>query len=144
MTNPESLQGAIRWKEIIEDCADQVGGKTIPIILLHNKLDLINEEEPLEEYQTIEYLKKFARKHNFKACFQVSAKLDKDLTQSIEALVTEVLKLNLREASRDNFFRSERQSVSYRLSKFSLMGSGTETNTKDSEIVEYKNNKCNC
>ena len=48
ITNPESLKGALRWKEVIEESSDPVGGKNIPIILLQNKFDLLSEDDPKE------------------------------------------------------------------------------------------------
>ena len=143
ITNPESLKGALRWKEVIEESADLIGGKAIPVILLQNKFDLLSEDDPKEDYQTMENLETFAKKNNFKACFQVSAKLDKDLDRSIEALLEEILKLNLVAASRDNFFRSERHSDSYRLSKHSVLGNDRKTILGGSKIDEKKNN-CAC
>jgi len=136
--NLESLTASLRWKEVIEENADFVGGQMIPIVLLQNKFDLLEVQEKKEEYQDIEYLKSFAEKNNFKACFQVSAKSDMNLEKAIEMLLQEILKLNILEASRDNF-RSERPSESLRLSRFSM-----PYNEKDNTKEQKNSQKCNC
>lgn len=138
ITSLESLTASLKWKEVIEENADFVGNQMIPIVLLQNKSDLLEVQEKKEEYQDIEYLKAFAEKNNFKASFQVSAKSDVNLEKAIEMLLQEILKLNILEASRDNF-RSERPSESLRLSRFS-MPYAEQNNTKDKKDP----NKCNC
>ena len=106
VTNPDSLTAALRWKEVIEENADLVDGKMIPIILLQNKLDLLENQGKREEYQKPDYLREFAQKHKFVNSYQVSAKSNTNLEDSVECLLKEILKLNLFEASRDAFSKS--------------------------------------
>ena len=138
--NPESLASTEKWKEVIEENADLVGGEKIPILLLQNKCDLLDNVVKKEEYQSPEYLSSFSQKNNFNACFQVSAKSDTNLDKAIEILVSEILKLNIMESSRDNFFRrSGRYSESIKLSQNSVLV--TEKNTAKEKS---KDKKCNC
>jgi len=132
ITKEKSLEGALKWKEVIEENTDLIEGENIPIILLQNKLDAVDEENK-EEYQTMEYLKKFSKDNRFKACFQVSAKTDIKLTESIEVLLKEIFKMNAFEASRDNFSRSviSNQSV-LKLDKRSVIESGNRASKNDS------------
>jgi len=112
ITNPDSLTAALKWKEVIEENADLVDGKMIPITLLQNKYDLLENVGKKEEYQKPDYLKEFAQKHNFVNSYQVSAKSNLNLDESIETLLKEILKLNLFEASKDAFSRSVRPNES--------------------------------
>jgi len=133
--NPESLSSTEKWKEVIEENADLVGGEKIPIILLQNKCDLLDNVVKKEEYQSQEYLNSFSEKNNFNACFQVSAKSDTNLDKAIEVLVNEILRLNFMDASRDNFFRSGKYSESIKLSQHSVLGTDKRKN---------KDKPCNC
>ena len=108
VTNPDSLQGALRWKEVIEENADLVDGKKIPLILLQNKLDILESQGKREEYQKPESFKEFASKHGFIAGYQVSAKSNMNLNESVDTLLNGILKLNLFEASKDAFSKSIR------------------------------------
>jgi len=137
ITNLESLTASLRWKEVIEENADFVSGQMIPIMLLQNKFDLLEVQEKKEDFQDIAYLNKFAETNNFKGCFQVSAKSDMNLEKAIEMLLQEILKLNILEASRDNF-RSDRPSESLRLSRFSMPLTEKDFRHKKDP------HKCNC
>ena len=111
ITNPDSLTGALRWKEVIEENADLVDGKMIPMVILQNKYDLLENQGRRLDYQTEEYIQSFAEKHDFKGGYQVSAKSNMNLDESVETLVTNILKLNIFEARKDNFAKNDNKSV---------------------------------
>ena len=111
ITNPDSLTGALRWKEVIEENADLVDGKMIPMVILQNKYDLLENQGRRLDYQTEEYINDFAEKNGFKAGYQVSAKSNMNLDQSIETLVSNILKMNIFEARKDNFAKADKGSV---------------------------------
>jgi len=111
ITNPDSLTGALRWKEVIEENADHVDGKMIPMVILQNKYDLLENQGRKLDFQTEEYIKEFANKHDFKAGYQVSAKSNMNLDNSIECLVKNILKMNIFEARKDNFAKNDNKSV---------------------------------
>ena len=127
VTNPESLNTALKWKEVIEENADFVGNNMIPLILLQNKCDLVENLPKKQEFQTLEYLKNFAQQNNFKSCFQVSAKSDTNLTMAMEDLLNHILNLNALDAPKDNFAASERASEFMRLSKQSVLNTERKT-----------------
>jgi GTPase SAR1 family protein len=135
ITNPDSLTAALKWKEVIEENADLVDGKMIPIILLQNKTDLLENQGKREEYQKMEYLKEFADKHKFVNSYQVSAKSNSQLDASVETLLKEILKLNLFEASKDAFSKSVKPNDSVHGVKL--------LNKKDNQQTEKKK-KCLC
>lgn len=130
------MVAALRWKEVIEENADLVDGKMIPIILLQNKLDLLENQGKREEYQKPEYLKEFSDKHKFVNCYQVSAKSNTQLDSSVETLLKEILKLNLFEASKDAFSKSIRPNDSVHGVKL--------LNSKNTTTTQEKKKKCIC
>ena len=111
ITNPDSLTGALRWKDVIEENADLVDGKMIPMVILQNKADLLENQGRKLDYQTEDYLRDFASKHGFKAGYQVSAKSNANLDKSVECLVGQILQLNIFEARKDNFAKAENKST---------------------------------
>ena len=114
---------------MIEENADLVDGKMIPMVILQNKYDLLENQGRKLDYQTEEYIKEFAGKHGFKAGYQVSAKSDMNLDESIETLVSNILKLNIFEARKDNFAKADNKSV---------LKLGSPQNTQNN------NNNCQC
>ena len=71
ISNYNTLLESLKWKQIVEqNCENEAG---IPIMLVQNKLDLV-EGQNLEEFQTLNNLKDFAKKENFFGCMQASAK----------------------------------------------------------------------
>ncbi len=111
ITNPDSLTGALRWKEVIEENADLVDKKMIPMVMLQNKYDLLENQGRKLDYQTEEYIQEFAEKHGFKAGYHVSAKSNMHLDASIEKLIDNILTLNIFEARKDNFAKADNKSV---------------------------------
>lgn len=143
VTNPESLNTALKWKEVIEENADFVGNNMIPLVLLQNKCDLVENMPKKQEFQTMEYLNEFAQQHNFKSCFQVSAKSDINLNMAMEELLSHILKLNALDGPKDNFAASERASEFMRLSKQSVLN--TERKTLNQRSKEPTNaGGCSC
>lgn len=64
ITNQDSLQNTISWKEQVDTHVALPNGSPIPMILVVNKYDLIQSIEesgkPVEEYMTQQYLDRFA------------------------------------------------------------------------------------
>ena len=60
----------------------------IPCILVQNKVDLL----PVDEQDNIDELKKFSDENGFIRCFRTSAKTSKNISESMEFLVKEIIK----------------------------------------------------
>lgn len=97
ITSEDSLQATLKWRTTIEENADTIDGKQIPIILIQNKSDLLADIPPLElqTFQKPEKLEEFASTHKFFKSFQVSAKTGANIETAIQALLDEMLTLNL-------------------------------------------------
>lgn len=79
-------------------------GQAIPILLMQNKLDRLDELGQIQPFQTPEFLKDFAKKHNFIGAYQVSAKSDTNLKESMDTLLKSILSRNMiKKQGEDNF-----------------------------------------
>ena len=76
ISNRESIEATISWKEQVDMHVALKNGEPIPMILVVNKFDLVDniEEEELEEQMTQEFLNDFADQNNFVGAIRVSAK----------------------------------------------------------------------
>lgn len=86
VTRPETMELAIKWKQDL-DSKVFLGstGRTIPCVLLVNKCDLGDLHKSREEMDA------FCREHGFCGWFETSAKDNKNVTESFQALVEYVL-----------------------------------------------------
>lgn len=86
ITRPETMDLAVKWKQDL-DSKVFLGstGKTIPCVLLVNKSDLGQLHKSKEEMDS------FCREHNFCGWYETSAKDDKNVSASFNALVEHVL-----------------------------------------------------
>ena len=72
----------------MDDEGNEVG---IPMLLVLNKQDLVEELEELEEFMTFDYLQKFAEENGFIGAILTSAKTGVGVTEAVAALVRQVL-----------------------------------------------------
>ena len=71
---------------MIDESETFLDGGRIPCVLVENKIDLL--EESIEE----EDLKQFANDSDFTGCFFTSAKTGKNIFESMEFLIKEIIK----------------------------------------------------
>jgi small GTP-binding protein len=106
ITNEESLKSALKWKSIVEENADLVDGKPIPIVLCQNKKDLVSDGNiVVKEWMRQDYLTDFAKTSGFLKAFQVSAKTGENIDSAVRALLDDILTRNLKVA--DSFLAPE-------------------------------------
>eukprot|EP01016_Furgasonia_blochmanni_P029881 TRINITY_DN31256_c0_g1_i1.p1 TRINITY_DN31256_c0_g1~~TRINITY_DN31256_c0_g1_i1.p1 ORF type:complete len:173 (-),score=48.01 TRINITY_DN31256_c0_g1_i1:236-754(-) len=87
ITNEQSLQSTLKWKSLIEEDCEVIDDKTIPIILLQNKIDLVDEKEKVQAWENLE---KFQKEYGFSRAYQVSAKDGTNVSSAMGSLVAEV------------------------------------------------------
>jgi len=96
ITNEESLENTVNWKEQVDAQAALPDGAPLPMILLSNKYDKVQELEEqgkgLEPFMTQEYLDKFASDNNFLQGLRTSAKTGHNITTAFANLVREILR----------------------------------------------------
>eukprot|EP01017_Pseudomicrothorax_dubius_P001811 TRINITY_DN0_c662_g1_i1.p1 TRINITY_DN0_c662_g1~~TRINITY_DN0_c662_g1_i1.p1 ORF type:complete len:236 (+),score=66.12 TRINITY_DN0_c662_g1_i1:60-767(+) len=98
VTNEDSMRSALKWKGIVEENADLLDGKVIPIILLQNKKDLLYSLGEVQDYMREEFLSKFAEENKFLRSYQVSAKTGENIEEAVKFLLDEILSRNLAKA----------------------------------------------
>ena len=70
ITNPETLENSIRWRQVVKEN----GPDNIPIILVQNKWDLVQDKTDQEITQLKSNLENFAAQNDFTGFQFVSAK----------------------------------------------------------------------
>ncbi|CAO3698151.1 unnamed protein product [Rhizopus microsporus] len=94
ITRPQTFEGVTRWKKDIDAkvaLPDAWGGGQIPVILLANKTDLIQEGhgQPVNPAE----LDSFCREHGFIQWFETSAKDNSNIEEATRCLVSAIVKL---------------------------------------------------
>jgi small GTP-binding protein len=88
ITDSNSLDATIKWKKSIDDSVAFFDGSPLPMMLVQNKIDLINSSNR-EQYN--EELKDFAMKNGFMYSFQASVKEGINVTESMNDFLTSVI-----------------------------------------------------
>ena len=78
----------MNWKNAVDEAVTFYEDGNIPSIIVQNKMDLL----PEGEQDDIEELKKFSEENGFNGCFRTSAKTGKNIAESMEFLIKEVIK----------------------------------------------------
>lgn len=99
---PETMdEMALDWKSIVDTQADPlIDGKTIPILLFQNKVDLIENKTVVEDRQG--YLKEFTKKNGFDMGFLTSAKDNVNLTEAFNSLTQLIITRHLSKTDMNN------------------------------------------
>ena len=129
ITNPESLEESIKWKNSIDDNTKFLDGDYLPSVLVRNKTDLL-EGETTDDAE----VKEFADKNKFINVFKTSAKMGNGIEECMEFLITTIID-RLEKCSKDgkNPLEKERSSIVLQSSK---------TKTKKEQGGEGGNGLC--
>ena len=99
ITNPESINSALKWKELVEENCDYYDSKAIPIIMVQNKIDLLTEKQMTEgdefELTIKSSAKQFAKENGFVTNIQVSAKENMNLEKIFKKLIKSIIERKL-------------------------------------------------
>ena len=72
-----------------------IADTNVPMLLVLNKYDLVDEKikegQPLEEFQTLDYLDEFAKDNKFIGGMTTSAKYGQGVIEAISCLVRNIL-----------------------------------------------------
>lgn len=79
----------------------------LPSVLIQNKVDLL----PSEEEDNTDELKDFCQQNGFNGGFRTSAKTGKNISESMEFLIKEIIKKLEELSANGNDYKNERQSV---------------------------------
>ena len=87
ITNKETLNDTLKWKESVDESARFIDGEIIPSVLVQNKIDLVDEESLKDE----EEIKKFAEDNKYIGYFRTSVKMGIGIDECMEFLITNIL-----------------------------------------------------
>lgn len=87
----ETLDSALKWKNIVNDCFKEEHQQQIPIILFQNKVDLLDIALK-DDAQKTNVLQEFDSDPNFIGCVETSAKENTNIKEGILRLVEEIMK----------------------------------------------------
>ena len=85
---PQNLEETLKWKNAVDEAVTFYDDGQLPAVLVQNKVDLL----PEEEQDNVEELKKFSEENGFNGYFRASAKTGKNISESMEFLIKEIIK----------------------------------------------------
>jgi GTPase Era involved in 16S rRNA processing len=95
------------WKKSVDNSNTFFKDSKIPCILVESKVDLL----PVDEQDKIDELKQFSDENGFNGCFRTSAKTGKNVSESMEFLVKEIIKKLEEYHSKERDSTKDRNSV---------------------------------
>jgi small GTP-binding protein len=87
ITIPETLDKAILWKKAIEENTKFIDGNPIPILLIQNKIDLVEQEDLKND----DDIKKFTEENKFIHYFRTSCKEGININESMDYLLSIII-----------------------------------------------------
>ena len=84
----KSFENTIKWKKSIDDNATFIDGTPLPIVLVQNKIDLVENEE-LEKDE--EELKKFVDENGFLTFTRTSCKNNQNVNETMDFLLANII-----------------------------------------------------
>ncbi|KAJ3425585.1 ras-related protein rab-32 [Anaeramoeba flamelloides] len=95
VTRTDTFKSVKLWKEDIDNQVRTIDDKPIPVILIANKIDLVDQENGGWN-KTEEEMKQYCNENNFIKCYKTSAKTAFNVQESIEYLSQYILKNGIR------------------------------------------------
>ncbi|XP_078590095.1 ras-related protein Rab-32B-like [Branchiostoma floridae x Branchiostoma japonicum] len=95
LSRPTTFESVLKWYNDVNEKVMLADQQPIPVILLANKCDIDDstfDKSSLEE---------FCKQHKFIGWFETSAKLDKNIDEAMQFLVSHILKLSSEGQKRD-------------------------------------------
>jgi GTPase Era involved in 16S rRNA processing len=94
LTDPESLEGALRWKKDVEEKAFLKNDNPIPCLLIGTKSDLSNKMNKTEKE-----MKEFCQEHGFFNWFETSSKSGENIEKAFDCLLNKIneIQANIKE-----------------------------------------------
>ena len=86
--NKDSFENTIKWKKSIDDNAQFIDNTPLPIVLVQNKIDLV-EPEVLEGDE--EELKKFVDENGFLTFTRTSCKTNQNINETMDYLLANII-----------------------------------------------------
>ena len=128
ITIPETLDKAILWKKAIEENTKFIDGNPIPILLIQNKIDLVDKDNLKND----EEISKFTETNKFINYFRTSCKDGININESMDYLLSTIIDKLTQYSTVNNtpFDDENRNSIAY------------ENPLAKSQLLLAKQNKC--
>jgi Ras-related protein Rab-32 len=97
----------LKWKKSVDEAVAFYDDGVLPSVLIQNKVDLL----PPEEEDNADELNEFCQQNGFNGGFRTSAKTGKNIAESMEFLIKEIIKKLEELNANGNDYKNERQSV---------------------------------
>ena len=86
ISNSSTLQATSNWKKVVDDNVTFFDGSPLPMMLIQNKIDLIEPEE-----RNFEELEDFSKRNGYLKCYQTSVKLSLNVFESMNDFIGAVI-----------------------------------------------------
>ena len=128
ITIPETLDKAILWKKAIEENTKFIDGNPIPILLIQNKIDLVDKDN----LKNVDEISKFTETNNFINYFRTSCKEGININESMDYILSTIIdKINQHSTLNNTPFNDEnRTSIAF------------ENPLAKSQLLLSKQNRC--
>ena len=128
ITNSETLDKALLWKKAIEENTKFIDGNPIPILLIQNKIDLVDKDNLKND----EEISKFTETNKFINYFRTSCKDGININESMDYLLSTIIDKLTQYSTVNNtpFDDENRNSIAY------------ENPLAKSQLLLAKQNKC--
>ena len=98
----------LRWKGSVDEVASFVDGGKLPCLLVENKADLLEVDNPGESSD----LKSFAESNGFCGSFRTSAKTNLNVNESMQFLINNIIqRMEAVQSKGNEVFSAERKNV---------------------------------
>ena len=88
-TDKSTLDDGLEWRNVMNEVSYFPDGKSIPFILIHNKIDLIQDKIELEEIEN--NIKNFSENNNFTNYFMTSVKENIKVDDAMKFLIENII-----------------------------------------------------
>ena len=85
-TQPETLEQTIKWKKSVDENTKFIDGTDLPIILVSNKIDLVDQKQIDEET-----LKKYVDEYKFLTYSRASCKNNENINETMDYLLKNII-----------------------------------------------------
>ena len=87
VTQPETLENTLKWKKAVDENTKFIDGSILPIILVQNKMDLVEGNNQESE----EVLKSYVDNNNFLTFTRTSCKNNENINETMDFLLKNII-----------------------------------------------------
>lgn len=135
LSEPGSMESAVKWKADLDEKVFLPNGERIPVWLIGNKVDLVDENAREDEMNS------FAKNKGFQGWIQTSAKTNHNVEQAFGGLANAIFENHQRMVN-DGVIGGKDELVDEKQSTVHLKKSYSRDNNSRSSAIEENNSCC--